>query len=241
MLVAGVDGCRAGWIGVLREVHDPGGAELRLFRHFADVLAAVPPPGVIAVDIPIGLPERSGRGGRHCDVAARANLGARLSSVFAMPSRAAVLEADYRDACAAAFATSDPPRRVSKQAFNLFGKIREVDSLLTPDLQNRVVECHPELAFWALNGGRPLDIAKKVKSRPHEAGLELRRGLLASAGYAMPLLTGAPFAARDCGPDDILDAAVCSWSAVRIALGNGQRFPDTPGVDVRGLRMEIWC
>ena len=181
--VAGVDGCPGGWLVVLRPLGSPAAARSQLVATFAEVLALPEAPALIAVDMPIGLPARSGIGGRRADIEARANLGARQSSVFAVSSRAAVMQAEYRAACAAAFATSDPPRKVSKQCFNLFPKIREIDRLMTPELQSRVLECHPELSFWALNGEASLSEPKKVKSRGHPPGLELRRSLLGAAGY----------------------------------------------------------
>ncbi|MFM1814557.1 MAG: hypothetical protein RLZ98_1252 [Pseudomonadota bacterium] len=240
-VVAGVDGCRAGWIAVIREADDAARAEVRLVGSFAEVLALEPAPAMIAVDIPIGLPERGQRGGRTCDVAARVNLGARQSAVFAVPARAAVMETDYRTACGVAMAHSEPALKVSKQTFNLFPKMREVDGLMTAELQERVIEVHPELAFWALNGEAPLGEPKKVKSRPYGPGLEVRRGLLAAAGYGRGFLEAVPFRANECGADDLLDAAACAWSAARIVGGVGQRFPAEPDVDARGLRMEIWC
>ena len=158
--IAGVDGCPGGWLIVLRPLDDPTAARARLVATFAEILALEPQPVFIGVDMPIGLPDIAGIGGRRADIEARANLGARQSSIFAVPSRAAVMQADYRDACASAFATSDPPRKVSKQCFNLFPKIREIDCLMNPALQQRVHETHPELGFWALNGERPLDEPK---------------------------------------------------------------------------------
>lgn len=240
--VAGVDGCRGGWLVVLRPLHDPLRARVSLMEKFADVLAMEPRAEVIAVDMPIGLPDTFGIGGRPADVAARANLGNRQSAVFAVPSRTAVMQSDYIQACATAFATSEPPRKVSKQAFNLFPKIREVDDLMSAEVQRRVVEVHPELAFWALNGERALDLAKKIKSRPNEPGLAFRRDLLVAAGYDGSLLEGrGGYRAADVGRDDLLDAAACAWSAARIARGAGRRFPSEPGIDAKGLRMEIWC
>ena len=239
--VAGVDGCPGGWIVVIRHLNEASSATVRLVASFADVLAMQPSPAVIGVDMPIGLPDIAGIGGRRADIEARANLGARQSSIFAVPSRAAVMQAGYRDACATAFATSDPPRKVSKQCFNLFPKIREIDALMNPQLQTRVHETHPEVAFWALNGERPLDEPKKAKSRPYEPGQALRRGLLAAAGYDPEFLRDtSAFRAREAGPDDLLDAAVCAWSAARIANGHGRRFPAAPSLDAKGLRMEIW-
>lgn len=238
--IIGIDGCPSGWLAVTL----PGGrvAEARadICPAFADVLIAAGDRATIAVDIPIGLPERASIVGRPCDVSARANLGQRQSAVFAVPARAAVYAADYRAACTAALAHSDPPRKVSKQCFNLFPKVREVDALMTPALQERVVECHPELAFWRLNGGKPLELPKKVKSQPYAPGLELRRGLLRAAGFSNDLLARS-WRRADAGPDDLLDACACAASAIHIAAGNGLRFPATPGADSRGLRMEIWC
>jgi predicted RNase H-like nuclease len=239
--VAGVDGCRAGWLVVVRPLADPLGAQARLVPTFAEVLNLPESPRVIAVDIPIGLPEVATAGGRQADIAARARLGARRSAVFAVPARAAVMETDYGAACSVALGTSAPPHRVSKQTFNLFPKMRDVDALMTPALQERVVECHPELAFWVLNGGRPLDEPKKVRSRPHLAGLRLRRRLLARAGYGRACLQSVHFNAAEAGADDFLDACACSWSAARVATGNGVRFPAGTPVDGRGLRMEIWA
>ena len=66
--VAGVDGCPAGWLVVLRRLADPACARAHLVRRFADVLELSEAPRIIAVDMPIGLPERSGIGGRRCDV-----------------------------------------------------------------------------------------------------------------------------------------------------------------------------
>jgi predicted RNase H-like nuclease len=78
---------------------------------------------MVAVDMPIGVPEVAVAGGRACDAALRRLLGGRQSSVFAVPARAALAEDDYGLACDAAFVHSQPPRRVSRQCFHLFPKI----------------------------------------------------------------------------------------------------------------------
>jgi predicted RNase H-like nuclease len=239
--VAGVDGCRGGWMVALRRLDTPADLAFCLVRTFAEIIALPEAPVVIAVDMPIGLPDRIGPGGRGADRAARANLGARQSSVFAVPARSAVMEVDYRTACGASLLSSDPPRKISKQAFNLFPKIREIDALMTPALQNRVVECHPELAFWSLNGRAPLAHPKKVASRAHPAGMAERRALLARAGYDTAAFDRVRCSTATVGVDDVLDAAANSWAAARIAAGLAQRFPTTPDVDSRGLRIEIWA
>ena len=57
-IVAGVDGCRAGWVCVMRQVKPPFEERAFLARRFGDILNHPAKPSVIAVDIPIGFPER---------------------------------------------------------------------------------------------------------------------------------------------------------------------------------------
>lgn len=239
-LVAGVDGCRKGWFCVMADAETGAPRDVLVFEAFADI-AAMAELVQIAVDIPIGVPGFAMRGGRGCDTALRARLGGRQSSVFAVPARAALAEADYRRACDAAFSASDPPRRVSKQCFHIFPKIREVDALMTPQAQARIVECHPEGAFWAMNGGQSLTEPKKLKSMPHAPGLEQRRDLLMEAGFPADFLGASLFPTCVAGEDDFLDACACAWTARRVLHGEARRFPDEPMTDPRGLRMEIWA
>ncbi len=238
--LAGVDGCRGGWVAAF--VRPAGGeARVRVVARFADVLAAPEAPSVVAVDIPIGLPERAGHGGRAAENAVRPLIGARQSSVFSVPSRAALAALDYGEACRIALATSQPPRAVSKQLFMLAPKIREVDACLRGDAAAaaRVFEVHPELAFWRLNGARALDQPKKRKGRCYEPGLALRRGLLTAAGLPAAVVNGAPPAAA--GADDLLDALACAAVARRIHMGVARPFPELPARDAFGLQMAIWA
>jgi predicted RNase H-like nuclease len=196
---------------------------------------------VIAIDIPVGLHERAGYGGRAAENAVRPLLGARQSSVFSVPSRAAIAVQDYRDACMIALATSEPPRKVSKQLFMLAPKIREVDAALRADttLSQRVFEVHPEVAFWRLNGEQALREPKKVKSRPYEPGLARRRRLLIKAGLPAAAVEASP--PKGAGPDDLIDALACAAIARRICDGVAQSFPNPPERDAFGLRMGIWA
>jgi predicted RNase H-like nuclease len=156
--IAGVDGCKAGWVTVHRR---PGGTPTAaVFPTFAALLTALPPNCIVAVDMPIGLPDFSSRGGRGPEALVRPLLGQRQSSVFSIPSRAAVHAepgpfasvedwyAAHRRASAVARETSDPPRGISIQAFGIFSKIREIDALLIerPELRTRIFESHPEVA-----------------------------------------------------------------------------------------------
>jgi predicted RNase H-like nuclease len=238
--LAGVDGCRIGWaVAFVRPTGDE--ARVAILPCLVDVLAAPEAPRVVAVDIPIGLPGRVGHGGRAAENAIRPLLGARQSSLFSVPSRAAMAAEDYREACGIALATSDPPRKISKQLYMIAPKIREVDSCLRADraAAARVYEVHPELAFWRLNGERPLDQPKKVKGRCYEPGLLLRGRLLVQAGLPAAVVNGAP--PQGAGSDDLLDALACAAIARRLHAGLARPFPDPPERDAFGLPMAIWA
>jgi len=236
-MIAGIDGCPAGWMVVTWAGRPTDTPQARIIEDFAGILQL--PAGIIAVDMPIGFPEHASTGGRPACVAARARLGHRQSSVFSVPSRAAVMCTDYRQACRINQLNSDPPKKVSKQCFNLFDKMREIDALITPGLQDRVFEVHPELAFWAMNGQHPLALPKKVKSRPDPAGMALRRQLLTAAGFPVDALKRDTWKARAAAEDDVLDACATAWSARRIRDGEHVQLPQDPPRDGRGLRMEI--
>ncbi len=237
--VAGVDGCRGGWLCVLRQVDEPFMERAFIAGTIAAILHHSDAPAVIAIDIPIGLPDRIDGAGRACDVAARAVLGKRAAAVFAVPARAAIAATGYREACAAAMARSTPPRQISQQMFRLFAKVREVDDAMTPDVQRLVFECHPEAAFWAMNNRKPLPEPKKRGGRAYVPGIERRRELLLARGFSGSFLSGTAFPPSRAGPDDFLDACACSWTAARIVNGEAMRFPPDPPCDSKGLRMEI--
>jgi threonine dehydratase len=237
--IAGVDGCKGGWVAVLRELSTGETAVLKV-PLLADLLKDMRAPVLIVVDMPIGLPDRVRNGGRGPEQALRPHLGQRQSSVFPIPGRAAVYAEDYRAACDAALATSDPARKISKQAFFLFPKIREIDALLRADtsLCERIVESHPEGAFMVMNGGLPLEHAKKVKGSINEAGMAERRSLLTGiAGFDPAFVETAP--PKGVGRDDYLDACACLHVAARVLDGMARRFPETPLVDSYGIPVRI--
>jgi predicted RNase H-like nuclease len=240
-MIAGADGCPGGWVAAFAPEGAPGEARAAVFATLEELLAAIPGLAVLALDMPIGLPEQVGPGGRGPEAALRPHLGGRQSSVFSVPSRAAVYAESYPEACGIALATSDPPRKVSKQCFHLFPKIRAVDAALRgdPRLAALVHETHPEGAFMVMNGGRPLAEPKKVKSRPYPPGLEERRRLLAAAGLPRDLLESRP--PRGAAFDDLLDACACLVTAGRILRGEARRFPAEPARDAHGLPIVIWA
>ena len=238
--LAGADGCPGGW--VVAFVRSSGGdVRVRVVACFSDIFSAAEAPDIVAVDMPIGLPERTGPGGRAAENAVRPLLGARQSSVFSVPARPAIYATDYREACSLALATSNPPRKVSKQLFNIAPKIREVDEALRANssLAKLAFEVHPEVAFWQLNGRRALIEPKKVKSKPYGPGLALRRKLLHDAGLPESAINAKP--PKGANADDLLDALACAAVARRIHIGQAQTFPDPPERDAYGLTMAIWA
>lgn len=237
MHVIGIDGCPGGWVATLRAL-DGGPAERRVTGDLASLLA-LPDIAAIAIDMPIGLPDRIGPNGRGPEKALRPWLGARQSSVFSVPARSAVYAGDYAEANRLSLAHSDPPRKISKQCFFLFPKIRVLDGLLRADAPNaaRVHECHPEGAFMAMNGMKPLVHPKKVKGRVYPDGMDERRQLLTTvAGFDPAFLREPP---RGSGLDDCLDSAACAWSAARIARGEAVAFPPAFTHDSYGLPIVI--
>ena len=251
MTVVGVDGCKAGWIAVRR---DPGAApSAAVFASFAALLDALPADATVAVDMPIGLPDLSQKGGRGPEALVRPLLGNRQSSVFAIPSRAALyahtdgfttIEAwhvAHRQASEVAKATSDPPRGVSIQAFGIFAKIREIDAVLIarPELRRRVFESHPEVAFCRLNDDQAMRLPKKIKGAVNPAGMAERKALLCRHGYIRGFLDRTP--PRGAAADDFLDAAAMMLIAGRIASGEARPFPDPPLADRFGIPVAIWA
>ncbi|NBC18001.1 MAG: DUF429 domain-containing protein [Bacteroidetes bacterium] len=231
--VAGADGCPAGWAVVLFGVTTRA-VRRRLLPSFADVLALPERPVVLGIDMVIGLPDQAERGGRACDRAARRLLGRRASSVFSPPARPALDATSYEDALARNRAHSPDGIGLSIQAYHLLPKIREVDALLTPARQDRVIEVHPELSFLAISGGAPLP------SKHTPEGQSARQRLLTDASFPDVREAVAQHATPRAKPDDWLDAHAVCWTARRRHAGTAVRLPETPPTDARGLRMEIW-
>lgn len=155
-----------------------------------------------------------------------------------MPPRRAVYAPDYAAAKAASRDASDPPFAPSIQGYNIFRYVRAVDTLLRerPEARARVHEVHPEVAFHALNGGRPLGLPKKGK-RARE-GLDLRRALLAAAGLPDALIRSRTQGVPE---DDHLDALAALVVARDIRLGRAVPLPDPPERDAFGLPAVIWA
>jgi predicted RNase H-like nuclease len=142
--VVGADGCKSGWITA---VYKPENGRLTFTTHsdFASLLKSFSSDTTIAVDIPIGLTETFQP--RICDRRARIVVGPRRSSVFPAPDRRLLQSSTYEEACALSRKISR--KGITRQSFGIFNKIAQVDALMSPNLQSRVFEIHPEVCFWA--------------------------------------------------------------------------------------------
>ena len=217
MRVAGVDGRRGGWVVAIVDLAAaPRLESLEYVAPLAPTLAG--DLAVIAIDMPIGL---SDEGPRACDLAARKLLQPHGTRVFPAPPRVALAHArDYDAACRASISATG--KSLSKQTWNLLPAIAEVDALAD---DNRIVECHPELAF-ALMQGHPVDERKKTPE-----GRAVRLDLLRRW---LPDLGDPAYG------DDGLDALACAWSASRVAAGSAIVLPaGDPPRDSAGRPMRI--
>jgi len=226
MWVAGIDGCRGGWVSFRVDL-----ASLCTSVELIDLpsmLSNKPDdPAILAIDIPIGLLDSP----RACDKAARRLLGQpRGTSVFAAPCRASL--ADKNHAAASATNCHITGRGLSQQVWGFASKIKQVDDAIWPECQKWVFEVHPEVCFWALAGERPMAHGKKTK-----AGVNERLDLLCSvfSDIAHHLQDRPP----NVGKDDLLDAAVAAWTALKIWRREAQQVCE-PERDARGLESTIW-
>jgi len=230
--LCGIDGCRAGWV-IASSDPTLSALEFRIVPALRGaVREAAAGRAVLAVDIPIGL---AAPGPRAADLEARRFLGVpRASSVFPAPARAALGAASYPEACARNLRAAG--RRISLELWNILPKIAEADRLVTPALQARVREAHPEVIFAVLAGrGRGLEHSKKTLAGEAERLAVLRRFVPRFDPGRVRRALGARAVARD----DIVDAVALLVTAGRIHAGTARVLPPAPERDRRGLRMEI--
>ena len=237
MVIAGVDGCRAGWLAVLVDPDGPPRARARLVPRAADVEGLA---RRVAIDMPIGLMDSPWDGPRPVDRAARAFLAARNadglravgSRVFSAPTRAHLAVIRQGGGYADLRAAFPKGTCISLQCYHICAKIIELDDLLDarPDMPLR--EAHPEIAF-AHHAGRTLP---PKRSAP---GAVRRLDLLRAAGFAPEALAQDLAGYRGWARDDLFDACILALVASRIAAGHHATLPDPPDRDSRGIPMAI--
>ena len=87
MRLAGIDGCKGGWVAVEADAGRPSSARL---THVTDLAAFLAQTDFALVDMPIGF--ASGPASRDVETAMRAAIRGKASSVFPTPCRMALAE-----------------------------------------------------------------------------------------------------------------------------------------------------
>lgn len=222
----GVDWAGNGWVtAVLGDDVDP---RVTFYPTILNLWLDHENAAAILVDIPIGLRDQ---GKRQCDVEAKAILGPeRQRSVFLTPTREAV----YAQNIETAKERQQPEDfGIQNQAWAIVPRIREVDRFLQKFAgsvsEDQILEAHPEVCFWALNGEEPMAHPKES-----QAGVEERRNVLEShdpeliGAYeeAIETLTEPEYAPMigKTQADDILDALAAAYTA-KIGVDDFTRLP----------------
>jgi len=220
-LLAGVEPHRAGWLvatGKLQGVSlfpEPA----MVFGSLLEILDSRPAFEVVALHSPIGLPDTLEHGGRSCDRAARALLGAKRGTAIVSPPPRSVLR-DDDGAGLSAIGRRNLPRT------------REVQRDVASYHQRVVFEVHPELGFFHIHDEQPL-----ATGRDTDAGQEERRSLLLARMPGVErVLERLPHGVSEAR---MLDAYVNLWTARRIAAKAIVRLPAVPEWNEDGLRMEL--
>ncbi len=244
MHTLGCDGCRGGWLVIERiEGAPPHGNTVdhswrwQVISRFSDLFPpknttnTTPELDYAFIDIPIGLSDQASR---NCDSAARRFLGSGFaSSVFPSPTRSALAAASYGDANQNNRVASG--KGLSKQAYFLLPKIRDIDEFLTqaPNWRGKLREAHPEVAFTAINGKT---LAHKKKT---SEGFNERLSILQQLDPTAEQISTEIIEQtrrQEVARDDVLDALCLCLMPL---AGTLKTLPAQPERDATGLAMEI--
>lgn len=237
MTVAGVDGCKGGWL-CIEEPND--GLRAFIASNIRDVVDQLPPDSLLGIDIPIGLPNDDSR---QCDIEARQLLGPRGVCVFPAPLRVTVENTTdatlYEAAKQIQRLHHARDKGISQQAWRILSKIREVDVFLRADVKRaeRILEVHPEVCFARWNGGVAMSSKKKsVQGKAARAALiddiwpmqrERLLDELKQQGHGRFEV------------DDLYDAFAALWTMRRYRVGRSLTLPAAPEHDAANLPMQI--
>jgi predicted RNase H-like nuclease len=241
----GVDGCSAGWFAVILAAGDEKNCEweVELFAEFSLLVNFLEKKYektdfLILIDIPIGLKD-GGNGERISDLEARKILRTRKSSIFPVPCREAVYAESYEKACK--LNSELAGKSISKQAWNIVPKIRDVDTFLIENeiYRGKVKEVAPEICFQAFTGF-PMGHSKKSSDGFLERIKALRDFCMSTDEIVDAALS--KYRRKEVSKDDILDALA---AAITAKLGSKDGFeyvPGKPETDIKGLKIQtVYC
>ena len=244
----GVDGCKGGWIGV--GLSDGGCWDVSVCKEFADLVAHFGDACIILVDMPIGLHKTGAMEFRCCDEEARCHLEKRKGSVFQVPSQKFVTKVmknpswSQTNANNWLIANSEGSKinKIGAQGFGIIRKIGELRDFLNnnrdADLP-KIMEAHPEICFWALNGRQPMSAHKSEAFGLAERFEIVQCSLHESINVFDIFKKVRPRETKNrVGPDDVLDALALAVTA-KLGLENGDRFLTLPENSKTGCRGEM--
>jgi len=241
-IFVGVDGCSAGWFAVILAVGGEKSCEweVELFAEFSLLVNFLEKQYegadfLILIDIPIGLKD-GGSGERLSDLEARKILRTRKSSIFPVPCREAVYAESYEKACKLNKGLAG--KSISKQAWNIIPKIRDVDSFLIENeiYREKVTEVAPEICFQALTGF-PMEYSKKSIYGFLERIKALRDFCKSTDEIVKAAIS--KYRRKEVAKDDILDALA---AAITAKFGSEEGFeyvPGKPETDIKGLKIQM--
>ena len=227
--IRGIDGVRGGWIFATASVIEGKISQIILEFQSALKHSELSEMDIIGIDMPIGLPAQTRRGGREAEKSARKHLPGRASSIFSTPCRACLTASSYPEALSISRSSGPDHLGLSKQSYNILPKIKSLDDLLqtNPSLQNRVYECHPELSFAFMAPCTSFESKHSVNGRNQRLQSLKDNGIVPEHWLQKyPIV-------------DQIDALACLWSAHRVLNGTAQMVPNPPPKDETGLRMAI--
>ena len=170
----GIDGCRGGWI--IAWLKDEQNAEIFVVESLQPFLEKTNKQAVILIDMILYKDNEITP--RPFDQLAKSQLGKWHTRVFPAPPKEALKTKNYLDACSLSFSHSG--KKISKQCYNLFPKIREANHPSIPAKQ--LIEYHPEIAFKQLNKNEAIEVSKKT-----ELGHILRKKVISNYLIGDPL------------------------------------------------------
>ena len=156
--------------------------------------------------------------------------------MFPAPLRCTLDCDTYEQACQASAKASG--KKLTKQAFAILPKIRQVDDYLRRDsvIAARVREVHPEVCFTYWNGGRPMKFAKLSGF-----GFVERFRIVEQSFPGAAEQIREHHAANEVSDDDILDALAALWTAIRLHSSTAIRIGPDNARDAVGLPMSMWA
>lgn len=232
MRLAGIDGCKGGWVAVHAKLGDANSFGVASFDNIQGFFADFNVDFAV-IDIPIGF--SSGPDHRNVEAAMRKFLPGRTSCVFNTPCRQALAEVD-REAASSVnrkVLTKVLKTGISTQSHGIFPKMRAIDKAVSVLGQSRLREGHPEVTFAVMNDDCPILSKKKSAAGKAERIVLLEKnGLPTTDLLAFQRRLGA-------SRDDVLDAAAMLWSATRFQSKTHRTFPLSPERDLAGLLMSV--